>query len=485
MAQSMDTINDKVITPILKFVNTRPIQALKNGMMFVMPLTIVGAIFLLLANFPVASFVAWEKSAGLYEPFMQIYTATFNMLGVVACVGIAYSWVRDEGYDALPAAVWALCTMVLLTPLHVSVEGVKDPVTGVIPLDWTSSKGMIGGILIAYLTAIIYCFFLKRDITIKMPDGVPPNVATAFTSLIPGTVIMVIGAIIFAIFNHFDTSMIEAIYKTIQTPLQGISDSLGGVIVICFIIPLLWFFGVHGSSIVSGIMQPIGLANMQDNQKILDAGKALTTANGGHVFTQQFIDSYIGMTGSGVTIGLVIYMMFFARSAQFKTLGKLGGAPAAFNINEPILFGTPIVMNPLLAIPFFAAPMANGLITYFALSSGLVPLFTGVTVPWTTPPILSGFLLGGWKHAVLQAFLMVVSFALYFTFARKVDRMSYADEQSAAAVEAAEAEAAARQEIADANNTVATVEAIAGSTGEVVDPVTTEGPADGGATAAR
>lgn len=435
MAQSMDVINDKVITPILKFVNTRPVQALKNGMMFVMPLTIVGAIFLLLANFPMESVVAWEKSVGLYEPFMQVYTATFNMLGVVACVGITYAWVRDEGFDALPAAIWAMCTLILLTPLQVLVKGVEAPVTGVIPLDWTGSKGMIGGILVAYYVSIVYCWFLKRNITIKMPDGVPPNVATAFTSLIPGTVVMIGGAIIFAIFRHFDTSMIETIYKTIQTPLQGVSDSLVGVMIISFIIPMLWFFGVHGSSIVSGVMQPIGLANMQANQQILDSGQALTVANGGHVFTQQFIDSYIGMTGSGVTIGIVIYMMFFARSAQFKTLGKLGGAPAFFNINEPILFGTPIVMNPLLAIPFFVMPMTNAVITYFALSTGLVPLFTAVTVPWTTPPILSGLLLGGWKHAVLQALLMVISFVVYYVFARKVDGMAFAEEAAAEADE--------------------------------------------------
>lgn len=438
MAQSMDFVNDKVIAPILKFVNTRPVQALKNGMMFVMPLTIVGAIFLLLANFPITSVVEWEKSVGVYEPFMQIYTATFNMLGIVACIGITYSWVRDEGFDGLPAAVWAMCTMILLTPLKVIVEGMESPVTDVIPMAWTGSKGMIGGILVAYFASILYCFFLKRNITIKMPDGVPPNVATAFTSLIPGTVIMALAAVIFAIFNRYDTSMIEAIYKGIQTPLQGLSDSLGGVVIICFIIPLLWFFGVHGSSIVSGIMTPIGLANMQDNQKILDSGQALTVANGGHVLTQQFIDSYIGMTGSGVTIGVVIYMLLFARSAQFKTLGKLGGAPAIFNINEPILFGTPIVMNPLLAIPFFLMPMLNGLITYFALSTGLVPLFTAVTVPWTTPPILSGFLLGGWKHAVLQAFLMLLSCAVYFVFARKADTLSYAEELAASQTELAE-----------------------------------------------
>lgn len=437
MAQSFsDNLNDKVIPPILKFVNTKPITALKNGMMLVMPLTIVGAVFLLLANFPVKSVVAWETRIGLAPILNQVYVSTFNLLGLVACIGITYAWVREEGYDALPAAIWAACTMILLTPLSVAVEGLKEPVTGVIPMAWTGSQGMVGGILVAFFVSIIYCWFLKRNITIKMPDGVPPNVATAFTSLIPGAAIMSLTAVIFGIFKHFDTTMIETIYKAIQTPLQGLSDSLGGIIVVAFLIPFLWFFGVHGSSIVSGVMTPIGLSNLQENQSILDAGKALTTANGGHIFTQQFLDNYINMTGAGVTIGLVVYMIVFAKSAQFKTLGKLGGAPAAFNINEPITFGTPIVMNPILAIPFFLTPIINSTLLYFALSTGMLPLFTGVIAPWTTPPILSGLIIGGWKHAVFQAILLVLAVALYYPFARKADSMARAEEEARAAEEA-------------------------------------------------
>lgn len=437
MAQSFsDNLNDKVIPPILKFVNTKPITALKNGMMLVMPLTIVGAVFLLLANFPVKSVVAWETRIGLAPILNQVYVSTFNLLGLVACIGITYAWVREEGYDALPAAIWAACTMILLTPLSVAVEGLKEPVTGVIPMAWTGSQGMVGGILVAFFVSIIYCWFLKRNITIKMPDGVPPNVATAFTSLIPGAAIMSLTAVIFGIFKHFDTTMIETIYKAIQTPLQGLSDSLGGIIVVAFLIPFLWFFGVHGSSIVSGVMTPIGLSNLQENQSILDAGKALTTANGGHIFTQQFLDNYINMTGAGVTIGLVVYMIVFAKSAQFKTLGTLGGAPAAFNINEPITFGTPIVMNPILAIPFFLTPIINSTLLYFALSTGMLPLFTGVIAPWTTPPILSGLIIGGWKHAVFQAILLVLAVALYYPFARKADNMARAEEEARAAEEA-------------------------------------------------
>ncbi len=434
MASFAEILNDKVIPPVLAFTNTKPISALKNGMMYVMPLTIVGAIFLLAGNLPIPAWTEFLAQPGfptiLAAIFNGVYVATFNLLGLVACMGITYSWVRGEGIEALPAALWALCTMVLLLPLWAETEA-GERVTSVIPLSWTGGQGMVAGILIAFFVSIVYVWFIRRNITIKMPDGVPPNVANAFTALIPGAAIMTLAAIIMGIFLAFNTTMIEAIYSAIQTPLMGLSDSLPGILVVSFLIPFLWFFGVHGSSIVGGVMSPIGLANTAANQAIVDAQGEVTIANGGRIFTAQFLDNYVNMTGAGVTIGLVVYMLVFAKSAQFKTLGRLGAAPAVFNINEPITFGTPIVMNPILVAPFILTPMINSAIVYFAMATGMVPLFTGVMAPWTTPPIISGLIIGGWKHALLQAVCLAVAIAMYFLFARAADRMAYADELAA------------------------------------------------------
>jgi PTS system cellobiose-specific IIC component len=135
------------------------------------------------------------------------------------------------------------------------------------------------------------------------------------------------------------------------------------------------------------------------------------------------------VTGAGMTIGIVMFMVMFARSAQFKQLGRLALLPAFFNINEPILFATPIVMNPIMALPFILTPMISGVITYFSLYSGLVPLFTAVQVPWTTPPIMSGFLVGGWRTALLQAVVLVLGFFIYLPFVRKVDSLNYLQEK--------------------------------------------------------
>jgi PTS system cellobiose-specific IIC component len=209
-------------------------------------------------------------------------------------------------------------------------------------------------------------------------------------------------------------------------------------LVIALIIPFMWFFGVHGAIIIGGIMGPLLQANALDNARILKAGKALTVANGGHIVTQSLLDQFGTVTGSGMTIGLVIFMVVFAKSAQMKSLGALEVAPAIFNINEPILFGLPIVMNPLMFIPFAITPAISMGLTYWAIKLGIIPLFTGFMPPWTTPPIISGFLVGAsWKTAAWQALMLVMTFFIYLPFARRMDKQMYAEEQANLAAEEA------------------------------------------------
>lgn len=147
-------------------------------------------------------------------------------------------------------------------------------------------------------------------------------------------------------------------------------------------------------------------------------------------YLQQFYDQFINITGAGITIGLVMYMFFFAKSKQLKALGKVGIIPAIFGINEPVLFGTPIVMNPMLAIPFIGMPVIACLIQYFALYTGICPLYGATQIPWTCPPIISGFLLAGWKSALLQLVILCVSFFVYLPFIKKVDKMNLVQEKN-------------------------------------------------------
>ena len=430
-------INEKVLPPVLKFVNTKPITALRNGMLYTMPFTIVGSVFLLLANFPVTAVSEWVNNSGLAVYFNQAYGASFAIMAIFAVVGIAYSYVKDEGFEGLPAGMIALVIFLLTMRSDVTDAESGVVIGNVIDKGWTGGQGMISAILVGLFVGWGYTWFLKRDIRIKLPEQVPDNVANSFTALIPAAVLITFAMLVYIFFDAvFSTTMIQWIYEVIQSPMQGVTDSLGGALMLGFLVPFLWFFGVHGSTIVGGIMGPILQANSLANTEILESGKALTVANGGHIVTQQFLDQFMTVTGAGMTIGVVMFMVFFAKSAQFKQLGRLSLAPAIFNINEPIIFATPIVMNPIMAIPSIATPVVSGVITYFALYTGLVPLFTAVQVPWTTPPIISGFLVGGWQAALLQTFVLAIGFFIYLPFVKKIDAMNYAQENHLSFAEA-------------------------------------------------
>lgn len=425
-------INEKIIPKIMKLINTKAVQSIKDGMIYSMPLLIVGSVFLILSNFPVQGVVVFLEETGIKAVMDQAYGATFNISAMIAVIGISYNYVKLEGQEPLGGAMVALGTFILLMPSYVMTAG-GEMVTGVINKTWTSGQGMIGALIIGLLVGFCYSWFLKKNIRIKMPQGVPAGVSNAFSALIPGAAIILVATVLHGIATlGFQTTVMDAIYDVIQTPLHGMTDSLGGALLMCFAGPFLWVFGVHGSTVVGGIMGGLLRANGLANQAILDSGMELTVANGGHIVTQQFYDQFINVTGAGITIGLVLYMVAFAKSKQLKTLGKLELVPAIFGINEPILFGIPVVMNPLLAVPFVAMPLISCLVQYFALYLGICPLYGAIEVPWTCPPVISGFLVGDWRTALLQIVIFFLSFLVYLPFIRRIDKMNLKQEEEAA-----------------------------------------------------
>ncbi len=173
-------------------------------------------------------------------------------------------------------------------------------------------------------------------------------------------------------------------------------------------------------------MNPIWRSLSAENAAALELGQAAT-----NIVNYQFIANFVKIGGTAATLGLAIVILLTAKSSQYKALGKLSIVPALFNINEPIVFGLPIVLNPIMAIPFIVANIAVAIVTYAATFFGLVPVSIGVEVPWTTPPIISGFLLCGWQGAVLQIVLILVSMAIYYPFFKMQDKQEYDNEELA------------------------------------------------------
>ncbi|EGP4900597.1 PTS sugar transporter subunit IIC [Enterococcus faecium] len=414
---------DRAFLPMItSVVNLRPLTALRNGMTYTIPIIIAGSLFFLFAHFPVDYIAQWIDKTGFSMYFTQVYQATFDVIAFWIVFAIAYAYAKEENIDRLPVGMTALSAyLLLIQPLN--VQGEIDNI-------WTGGEGILGAVVTGLLIGWGYARLARFAKGWRQRGKIPENVWQSFTSLIPILAIVIFTLIGSAVFQQlFGMTVIQGIWTYVQLPIQSLIDTLFGVLLLGFFVPFLWLFGLHGSAMVNGLVSPILQANSLANAEILASGKELTVANGGHIVTQQFLDQFMTVTGAGLTLGAVFFMMFFAKSRKYRELGKLSLLPAFFNINESIIFSTPIVMNPMMAVPFIFAPILSGLITYSALYFGFVPLFTAVQVPWTTPPILSGFLVGGVPAAILQGIVLAISFFIYFPFLKKIDSANFKKER--------------------------------------------------------
>ena len=287
-----------------------------------------------------------------------------------------------------------------------------------IPLAQLGSTGLFIAIIIGLFLTDFYVWMIHKHITIKMPASVPQAVSNSFAALFPGFFCLLLVWIVRLAISFTPIETIPNLMQFIFKPISAVGTSLPGALLCEFLISFLWLFGVHGANVVSGIMMAFWLQAMQQNAAAFAAHKALP-----HIVTQQFFDNFVHIGGAGATLGLAIMMIMFAKSDEYKTLAKLEIAPAFFNINEPLIFGFPIVMNIYIALPFIIAPLANVLITYGAMATGLCAKTIGVMVPWTTPVVISGYLATGHiSGAITQIVCLAVDALIYVGFFKKADK---------------------------------------------------------------
>lgn len=429
----MKEFGNKLIGYIMRFVNTKGVQALKEGMLSILPLTVAGSIFLIIGQIPsktINEAIAGVLGAGWTEPFMQVYSGTFAIMGLVACFTIGYSYAKIDGVEPLPAGVLSVAAFFITLRSNFDIGGGKT--VEALSKVWFGGQGIIAAIILGISVGAIYGFFIKKKLVIKLPDSVPDGVAKQFVALIPAVVIYLLSMGIYILFKTTTNgTFIEWIYSVVQVPLQGLSDSLLGAIGIAFFISILWWFGVHGQSVVNGVVTSLLTANALANSELLRSTGKLAIDKGAHIVTQQFLDSFLILSGSGITFGIVVAMLFAAKSSQYKSIGKAAAIPAIFNINEPVVFGFPVVMNPIMFLPFVLVPIFAAIIVYGAIAIGFLVPFSGALLPWSTPMIISGFLVGGWQGAVVQIIILTMSVVVYYPFFKREDNNAYKKEQVA------------------------------------------------------
>ncbi|SER61432.1 PTS system, cellobiose-specific IIC component [Gracilibacillus ureilyticus] len=422
MNKFMEFLENFLLPIADKLNNNRYLSALRDGFMVALPLIIFGSIFVVIANFPFLDKILSEDALAAYQNALgPASAATLSIMGIFVIIGIGYKLVEQYELDAIYGGVVALAAFLILTPQ------VLEGVSGVIPTSTLGAQGMFLGIFTAFISAELYRFFVQKNWTIKMPPGVPGAVSRSFSALIPITLTLSVFLIIRIIFSYTPFETVQNfIYTVIQEPLTVLGSGLPATIVAVLLIQIFWFFGLHGQIIINSVFDPIWYALNDENLKAFQAGTELP-----NIVTKQFIDTFlVGMGGSGMTLAVVILIFMIGRSRQLKELGKLGGPAGFFNVNEPIIFGLPIIMNPIIIIPWLLAPVVITVITYFAMAIGLVPPPAGIIVPWTTPPILSGFLATGnaWQGAVLQIFNLFVVGLIWWPFLKVLDKNYYETE---------------------------------------------------------
>lgn len=420
-------LEEKFMPVAAKVGSQKHVQAIRDGLILSMPLTIAGSIFLILAFLPISGYDEFMKGIfgdGWMGKVLYPVRGTFDIMAIFGCIGVSYRLAEKNKVDCLSSVALALMTFMILTPFKVSF---MNNTVEAIPLMYTGSAGLFGAIISSIISVEIYSWFIRKNIVIKMPENVPPAVAKSFVALIPTLALMTGTLIVRLILENTSLQNVHELLKVIlTTPLKTLVGSWWGLAIIIAVIQLFWIAGLHGSTIILGMIGPVlGLLGDQ-NRLAYEAGAEIPNIIGG-----PFFDIFISLGGGGGTFALAFLLAFVSRSRQLKEIGKISVGAAFFNINEPIIFGLPIVMNPYLIIPFFITPLVTGLIGYFSVATGLLPKLPGISVPWTTPPLISGYLasIGSFRYVILQVILIVIGMIIYLPFFKAFDNKILEDEK--------------------------------------------------------
>ncbi|MDR1209764.1 MAG: PTS transporter subunit EIIC [Clostridiales bacterium] len=404
----------------------RHLGAIRDGFVTVMPIMIVGSIVTLINNFPIGSGMDGGKTM-LKEVLGEIgalqwivtlngnvWWGTFGMLSLLAVAAIAYNLAKWYDGDKLSAAIVTLATYLSVVP-QVSADGAW----GNLSWGYLNSGALFVGIILALVTTEIFVRLSKADkLVIKMPDGVPPAVARSFASLFPAILTVLIVNVVAALVGTYGaegyTNFFDIANKTFVAPMAEASGTFGFGLAVVLLTHIFWLFGVHGANMFEGILQTFNANAVANN---LSGASPL-------IFNKSFADAFIYMGGVGVGLGLVIALILIGKSKQNRMIGRLGAAPGLFNINEPVLFGLPIVLNPIFAVPFIIAPIVSLIVAYAATAAGLVNPVSYM-IPWTTPPILSGLFATGmdWRAPVVQLINLALSVLIYLPFVKIADKI--------------------------------------------------------------
>ncbi|SEN54782.1 PTS sugar transporter subunit IIC [Peptostreptococcus russellii] len=409
-----------------KLGNQIHLRSLRDAFATAMPLYILAGLAVLLNNTVFTWIFTGDTLASVQYWGTTIANATLNVSGIlIAAIAGYFLAVNREFNNPIAAAMISIASLLVMMPTSVSIipEGATDPVTisGVLSYSNLGTGAMFAGVIIGLISTE---FFIKvsniEKLKVNLGDSVPPSVGKSFNVLLPVIIVLSVFGIVSALlFNIAGMNLIDLITTFIQEPLRHVSTGLWGCLILYSLGNLLWLFGIHQSVIYSSILEPLLIINITQNIAAYNAGEAIP-----NIINVSQVTTFGLIGGSGSTICLIIATFLIGRNKATRNVAKLSIAPGLFNINEPVIFGYPIVYNIAMAIPFILVPSLGILLSYIATSLGMISPAVSL-VPWTTPPLISAFLAtaGDWRAVVLQAIVIVLGVIIYMPFVKINDKV--------------------------------------------------------------
>lgn len=418
---------DVMLTVASKVSNNRLLSCIRDAFTDLMPIIIIGSFCTLFSNVVCNTTPGYMSLAnvpglswlGMFKPlFTAANYGTMNMMAIGIVLLLSAKVAESYGNKDKVVSILALASFISLCTTTATVTAAESgevvTVSNVIASNFTNAQGLFVAMLVAVVSAMLYVKIVDSGkLKISMPDSVPPNIARSFEILFPCAIVLLIIAAVGFVFETFvGLTLFQVITTFIQTPLKNVMTGLPGFLLIIFLSVVLWFFGIHGTQTLKGIYEPVLLAAFAENEAAYAAGEAIP-----NIISTPFMSCFSTVTGAGITGGLIIAVLLFSKRDDMRSIAKLAIPCGIFNINEPITFGMPIVMNPILGIPFMITPIVTSAFGYFMTSIGFCGRMV-VNAPWTTPPGLMAFMASGGSVGALitQLLCVVISFLIYTPF---------------------------------------------------------------------
>lgn len=413
-----EKIQNLLLAITLKVETNKYLGSIKDAFTMFVPFIIVGS-FGSMLNILVSGkngLAQWIPSLSLLSPaFTAINFVTISCMSLPIAFLIGIKLAEREHLPQLESGLIGLLSYLAVCPNTISkiVEGLDNPVvTSGLGSGVIGAQGLFVSMIMSILAVEVFKYLSKINaIKIKMPDSVPTGIARSFNVLIPIFIIISVFAVAGCLFNSLTGNYINVwIYNIIQLPLQALANTTGGIVVLALVNQLFWFLGIHGGMVIEGIRGPLSAAGIAENIANVAAGGVAS-----NILTRGFWTSFVVVGGGGITLSLLIAIFLFSKRDDYKAIAKFSLIPGICGINEPVVFGLPLVLNPIFAIPFILNSAIAALIAIFATNIGFISCGI-LDCPPGLPVFITGFISYGFNGIIIQAIILLLTFMIWVPF---------------------------------------------------------------------